>query len=191
MSRDVPWAQRARACLTWESRASLSDVAIFEPIFSALNAAEVRYVVVGGVATVLHGHAHLTVDIDLVVDLAAPQATKVVQTLTAIGFVPRVPVAALDFADPEARSRWMRDKRMKVFPMIDPHDPLHQVDLFVESPIDFESLWNRAESISIGDIAVRVACIDDLIAMKRIAGRAQDLADIEALEAILEEKRKR
>lgn len=46
-------------------------VKIFQPIFQALNHSGVRYVVVGGVAVVLQGHARLTVDLDLIVDLAA------------------------------------------------------------------------------------------------------------------------
>ena len=44
-------------------------MAIFEAIFAALDACGGRYVVVGGVATVLHGHARLTADVDIVVDL--------------------------------------------------------------------------------------------------------------------------
>ena len=40
----------------------------FEPVFRALNDAGVRYVIVGGFATVLHGHPRLTADIDLVLD---------------------------------------------------------------------------------------------------------------------------
>jgi hypothetical protein len=39
----------------------------FEQIFEALGQAGVRYVVVGGVAVVLHGHPRLTADRDLVV----------------------------------------------------------------------------------------------------------------------------
>ena len=35
-------------------------MAIFEPLFKSLNKARVRYVVVGGLAVVLHGHARLT-----------------------------------------------------------------------------------------------------------------------------------
>jgi ABC-type tungstate transport system permease subunit len=46
-------------------------VSLFEPVFEALNGAQVRYVVVGGFATVLHGHARLTADIDLVIDRAS------------------------------------------------------------------------------------------------------------------------
>ena len=37
-------------------------MAVFEPIFQALNDAGARYVVVGGLAVVLQGHARLTVD---------------------------------------------------------------------------------------------------------------------------------
>jgi hypothetical protein len=44
-------------------------MAIFAPLFDALNKANIRYVVVGGLATVLHGYVRLTVDIDLAVDL--------------------------------------------------------------------------------------------------------------------------
>jgi hypothetical protein len=44
-------------------------VPLFEPIFEALNSVQVRYIVVGGVATVLHGFARLTADLDLIVDL--------------------------------------------------------------------------------------------------------------------------
>ncbi len=41
---------------------------LYEPLFRALNASEARYVVVGGVATVLHGYARLTADIDLITE---------------------------------------------------------------------------------------------------------------------------
>jgi hypothetical protein len=59
-----------------------------------------------------------------------------------------------------------------------------RVDLFVESPIDFAALWERAEVLPLDATNVRVACIADLVALKRLAGRPHDLADIEALEAI-------
>jgi hypothetical protein len=68
---------------------------------------------------------------------------------------------------------------------------MREVDLFVEHPIPFEALWGRAEIITLESTAVRIASIEDLVAMKRIAGRPQDLIDIEALEAIRDARAKR
>ena len=40
-------------------------VGAIEQVLSALNASRVRYLVVGGVAVVLHGHLRATADLDL------------------------------------------------------------------------------------------------------------------------------
>lgn len=161
-------------------------MARIEPIIGALNRSGVRYVLVGGVAVVLHGYARLTVDVDVVVDLIPEEARKVVQALVEEGFRPSVPVDPLDFADASIRRRWIEEKGMRVFPMHDPRDPLRRVDLFVESPIDFEVLWGRSKLVELEGDSVRIAAIPDLITMKRLAARGQDLLDVEALEAILE-----
>ena len=79
---------------------------------------------------------------------------------------------------------WIRDKGMQVLSLYDPRNPLLEVDLFVESPIPFADLWARAESVPLASTTVRVASIRDLVTMKRLAGRRQDLEDIEALEEI-------
>lgn len=163
-------------------------MSLFEPIFEALNSAEVRYVVVGGLATVLHGYARLTADVDLVVELEPPQARKTVEVLLGLGLKPRVPVRALDFADADIRNSWIREKGMQVFSMVDQANPMRVVDLFVDHPIPFEELWARSESIALTNVAVRVASIPDLVHLKRRASRPQDLLDIEALEVI--ERRK-
>jgi hypothetical protein len=60
---------------------------------------------------------------------------------------------------------------MTVFSIWDPDDPLRSVDLFVEHQIDFEGLWSRSQVFDIAGTPVRVAAIDDLIHMKRVAGR--------------------
>ncbi len=161
-------------------------MSLLEPLFEALNRAHVRYVVVGGVATVLHGFARLTADVDLVVDLAPREARKAIETLVGIGLRPRPPVDAVAFADSVVRESWIRDKGMRVFSLWDPTQPMREVDLFVEHPIEFEGLFARAEIVPLDTTTVRVASIPDLIALKRLASRPQDLADIEALEAILQ-----
>jgi hypothetical protein len=158
---------------------------LFEPIFEALDAAGVRYVAVGGVAVVLHGHARLTTDLDLAVDLAAGPAGDANATLTAIGFRPRAPVDPMGFADASQRQRWIEQQGMTVFSLWDPNDPLRSVDLFVADPIDFEELWSNSTLVDLAGTSARIASIPDLIRLKRIAARPIDLADIEVLEIIL------
>ncbi|MEB2314164.1 MAG: hypothetical protein OZ921_19875 [Sorangiineae bacterium] len=165
-------------------------MAIFEPVLLALARRQVRYVIVGGVAVVLQGYARLTADLDLVVDLEPAQALSAVEALLALGLRPRAPVDARGFAAPAVRRSWIEDKGMRVFSFWDPTDPLREVDLFVEHPIPFEDLFARADELSLGGTTVRVASIDDLIALKRLADRAEDRLDIEALEVIREEKRR-
>jgi len=159
-------------------------VGFFEDFFRSLNERDVRYVVVGGLAVVLHGHPRMTADIDLVVDLEPASALAAIRTLTQLGLRPRVPVKPEAFADPSERRRWIEERGMMVFNLYDPADPLRSVDLFVEVPIPFEEMWSRSKLIPLPSGAVRVASIEDLIEMKKKAGRPQDSADIEALETL-------
>lgn len=165
-------------------------MALFEPLFEALNREAVRYVVVGGVAVVLHGFARLTADVDLIVDLTPIEARKAMTALVGLGLRPRAPVDALAFAHPPTREAWVQEKGMRVFSLWDPAMPLREVDVFVEHPIPFTELWDRSEIVALATTTVRVASIPDLIHMKEIAGRPHDLSDIEALEVIARTKAK-
>ena len=165
-------------------------MAVFAPLFRTLNDAGIRYVVVGGLAVVLHGYARLTADVDLVVDLDEEHAKKAIETLVGMGLQPRVPVNPIEFADRSIRERWIRDRGMQVFSMFDPSNPMRVVDLFVDHPLPFEDLWARSAKFELQDTSVRVASIPDLIHLKRLAGRPVDQTDIEQLEAILQANKK-
>ena len=159
-------------------------MSVYRPLFRVLNASGTRYVVVGGVATVLHGYTRLTADVDLMIDLEREAAREAVRALVAFGLRPRVPVNAEDFADERIRAGWIRDKGMQVFSFFKPDDPLLSVDVFVDHPIDFEKLYARSETCAVGGVSVRLVSIDDLIHLKRLAGRPQDREDIAKLEEI-------
>ena len=163
----------------------------YQPLFRALDASEARYVVVGGVATVLHGYVRLTADLDLILDLERAAAARAMRALAALGLRPRVPVDAEDFADERIRERWTRDEGMQVFSLFKPDDPLLSVDVFAESPIGFEGLYARAEVCEIEGVPVRIASIPDLIRLKRLADRPRDREDVEQLERILRWKEER
>lgn len=163
-------------------------MALFEPVFRALDAAGARFVIVGGVAVVLQGHARLTADVDLVIDLEPEPCRRAVAALVDLGLQPRAPVEAIQFADPESRRRWSQEKGMEVFSLYDPSNPLLTVDLFVRPPVPFEELWGGADVMRVGAIDVRVASIPHLIAMKRTVGRVQDREDVARLEEILRDR---
>jgi hypothetical protein len=155
----------------------------FDPIFAALQATGVRYVVVGGVAVNLHGYQRFTKDIDLVVELVPDQALKALEALQNLGYKPTVPVKLSDFADPIIREGWVRDKGMMVFQMYSDQTRM-SIDIFVQYPVDFEELWSHGTKIDLPETSLRIASIDHLVLMKRQAGRAQDLLDVEKLEKL-------
>jgi hypothetical protein len=141
-----------------------------------------RYVIVGGLALVLHGVDRLTADVDLAVDLAPDQAGRMVDVLIGSGFRSAVPVDPMHLADPAVRGQWQRDRNMVVFSFWDSTGNRPTIDIFLSPPVPFEDLWRDAVQIEIAsDLKVNVASIAHLIRLKEIAGRAQDLSDIQRL----------
>ncbi len=68
--------------------------------------------------------------------------------------------------------------------MHDPDNPLREVDLLASSHIPYAELAAKADVLTIEGVSVPVASLAHLLAMKRLAGRPQDLADIAALSAL-------
>jgi len=149
-----------------------------------LKADGVSFVVVGGLAVVLHGHMRLTMDIDLAVSLSDDNIDKLVKSLTELGYEPRVPVALEDFANPELRNDWIANKNMKALNLWRPPDPFSSLDLVIALPLTFDDLLAASDSVILDETAFQVASIQHLIQMKEIAGRETDRSDILALKEI-------
>lgn len=156
-------------------------------IFDALARAHVRYLVVGGVAVVLHGHLRVTADVDLVVQLEPSNVRAAATALAGLGFRPRAPVRLDQFADPEIRRSWIDEKGLTVFSLWSPSMPGTEIDLFVEEPFRFDDAYERALQADVSGVRIAVAGLDDLIALKRVAGRPKDDEDVRALLALKDE----
>jgi len=165
-------------------------VSLIADVIQGLNSDEISYVVVGGVAVVLHGRNRLTMDLDIVISLDQANVRKTVDLLTRLGLKPRIPVNPLDFADAEIRRQWVQDRGMTVFSFVDPAEAAAGVDIFAAYPLDYAGLFARAVIANLGPTPVRVCSIEDLIAMKRVANRRHDLDDIQDLERILHARNK-
>lgn len=143
--------------------------------------------IVGGVAVVLHGVPRFTADLDLVLDLVPANVAAALQVLAGLGYRPRAPVALHDFADASKRREWIQQKSLTVLGLWSPNHLATEIDLFVDEPLPFEAAWARASHVDLGSNTVCVACIADLIELKRKAGRPQDHEDIARLNMILAE----
>ncbi len=166
-------------------------LASFEAVTKALNAADVRYLVVGGLAVNAHGYLRFTKDIDLVIRLCRSDILGAFVALAGIGYRPSVPITGEQFADATLRESWIRDKGMIILKMWSDRHRETPLDIFMREPFDFDLEYERAlRGQQSGDPVARFVAIPALIEMKLLAGRPQDLIDIEKLRqiAILEEK---
>lgn len=155
-----------------------------ELVLDALNQAQVRYLVVGGVAVVLHGYLRATADLDLVVQLEHDNTLRALEALGRLGYRPSAPVPAASFADPAIRESWIREKQLTVFSLWSPEHPTLEVDLFAREPFDFDVVYARAPRVRLEGAEIPVVAFDDLVALKKQAGRPLDQQDIAALEAL-------
>jgi hypothetical protein len=184
--RPVPQAHHARVAGLHASFRKVADTDLIR-VFRALEEAGARYLVVGGVAVVLHGYPRFTADLDLVLALEPENARRTLAALDGLGFRPRAPVPLATFADAAERETWIIEKGLLVFSLWNPAMPLTEIDLFVREPFPFDEAFARCSRVDLGGLVVSVASIDDLVALKRTAGRPKDLEDIQALLALKDE----
>ena len=157
----------------------------FVALFSVLNGAKVRFVVVGGLAVLLRGLDRLTADVDLVIDLSADSVKEAVRALTATGYHALAPVDPLELANADRRREWQSQRNMQVFSFWDSTGSRPTVDVILNPVVPFAELWTDATSMTLGGLKVRVASVPHLIRMKSATGRAQDMQDVERLKKLL------
>ncbi|MCP9470500.1 MAG: nucleotidyltransferase family protein [Nitrospira sp.] len=160
----------------------------FEAIVRALNNADVRYLIAGGLAVNAHGYLRFTNDADVVIRLIPDNVRRAFAALEALGYTPVAPVTAEQFADSATREGWIRDKHMQVLQLWSDRHRETPIDIFVYEPFPFEDEYAKALIKPLyGTIEVRFVSIPTLIAMKEAAGREQDRIDIEHLRMRLED----
>jgi len=138
----------------------------------ALNRAGVPYALCGGMAVVLHGYPRLTRDIDLLIRPRELEAAKA--ALSTVGFSIPGGLIPFDTGGPHERKVFRLSKRIG--------EDLLTVDLLL-LPQFLNDVWEDRETYELDEVPVTVVDRSGLITMKKIAGRHQDLSDIENLES--------
>lgn len=144
----------------------------FGRILADLNAAQVRYVLVGAIALTRHGVVRATRDVDAVIATDAANLDAV-HTLVARWGATRPDGSPLEDRDLAGR---------RTLHLRTPHG---DVDLLParEGPLTFAALSARAETRTVDGTPAPICSLADLVALKRMAGRPRDDADLRDLEA--------
>ena len=150
-------------------------------ILGALLDARVRFVLIGGLASQVHGSPSLTGDVDICFALDRDNLERLSVALGSMTAVRRNMPADVE-APLDARAL----RAVDVFTLTTRFGDL---DLLAhpDPGLDFEHLESRAIEAEILGAKVRVASLDDLMAMKRAAGRPKDRIELEILGALREE----
>ena len=136
-------------------------------LFAALNAEDVEYAVVGGVAVNAHGYARATQDLDVYIRPTVENATATFRALIALG----APLSGMDATDL----------------LIDySHFKLHTEHGRIEfltsiGGMSFDQVWNGRFDQEFDGTLVHFISRQDLIENKLQVGRLIDLADAEKL----------
>jgi len=146
----------------------------------------VRYLIVGGLAVNLYGIPRVTQDIDIIISMDRENIIKINEALKELNYVPRLPVNPNDLADKNKLKEWIDEKNLKAFSFYHRTESFKVIDIVIVQPLDFNEAFKRKTIKKVGSIEVYLASIDDLIAMKKQVGRAQDLSDITLLERVKE-----
>ena len=140
----------------------------------------VDFVIVGGVAVVLQAMPRFTKDLDICYSTAEDNLGALGSVLVGLAARLRGIADAVPFV-PDSRT--LRQTQILCLTT-----PVGDIDLLVDpdGAPGYETLRERASVMELSGRTVRVASIEDMLAMKRAAGRPQDLTDIESLEVARE-----
>jgi len=149
-------------------RRGVTPQTIATQVCEALNAAGATYLVIGGIACILHGYVRATTDVDILIERTRANAERVLKALATVGY---------GFA-----REWAPEEILRRPITVIGDDPA--VDVFtVAWSVKYDSAAKRSTVVNIEGVAIPLISLEDLIESKR-TGRLQDAADIEVLEEI-------
>ena len=156
----------------------------YERIFNTLSQYKVDYLIAGGMAVNLHGVPRFTKDLDILVNPSSTNLSKLIKCLKSLGYRPKIPVSLEEFMNKKNWEKWYKEKGMLAFNLFHPEKHTEQIDLLIHSPIPFDRAKKNRKTIYAEKLRLHLVSVDDLILMKKKAGRERDLADVKSLEKV-------
>lgn len=161
----------------------MAEVFDARAIFRVLAEHRVEYIVVGGLAVQTHGFLRSTVDLDIIPRPDLPNLSRLGEALVSLGARVFRATRPVNISDPHLL------RRASLVPLMTDHGRLDILNVSSISgvPADYGALRDRALEVDLDGATLVIIGLDDLIRMKRSAGREQDLADIRGLTALDED----
>ena len=148
----------------------------FIDFIKILNAGNAKFVLVGGLAVLIHGHFRTTKDMDIFYEGSEENGRKVLESINEFGFG-SLKLTLEDMLDKDGYIKLGRE-------------PV-RIDLFCDLPgVTFEEVYKDAVLYEEENIKLRVIHVNHLIINKTKVGRLQDLDDVKKLKKIIEKKKK-
>ena len=154
---------------------------LYGEILREFQKEKVRYVLVGGIAFNLLGGYRNTLDMDILVEMSDENLLKIVNILKKAGYHVKQPVDPAKLADKKIRKDWIKNKNMKAFNFYKGERTYEEVDIVIDSPVDFKEAIKDALETRVGGLILKVISPENFIKMKKASGRDKDLKDIEEL----------
>lgn len=141
--------------------------------------AEFKFIIIGGVAAIVHGSATFTVDLDVTAPFSVENMGRLVEALDA--YNPRHALTA------DRLPLELKPKALTEFKNLYVETDIGRLDILGETSVgDYRALRSNAVETSIGGQLCLVIGIDDLITAKERAGREKDRQVVTELKAIRE-----
>jgi predicted nucleotidyltransferase len=159
-------------------------VGVFAPqeILAALDRHGVRYVVIGGLAAILHGAPHVTTDVDIVPEEALRNLERLSEVLRELS-------AKIRVAGEEDGVPFSHDAdslaRVRIWNLVTDRGNL-DITFQPSGTHGYEDLRRDAVQMTVRGVEVPVASLADVIRSKEAAGRERDRAILPTLRRILE-----
>ena len=144
-----------------------------QDVFKSLENREVKYLVIGGIAAILHGVPRATFDLDIIIEANSVNAQKLLDAFLDAN------LATADLITVEK----LLDSEITIF------EDRVRIDVQTSTPgIQFTEAWKNREIMKYHGQKFSVISRDDLISSKIAAGRSVDLEDVRILELSEDQK---
>ena len=136
-----------------------------ESLLRSLKEHKVKFVIIGATAFPVHGYSRATLDIDIFIRPERANAEKTLEALEIFGYDVR------DVTVDELMTKKILIRQYLVETDIHPY----------VKGVSFEDVWKNKVKSKFGNTFVWFASLDDLIKMKKAAGRPKDIEDLKYL----------